>query len=262
VLSSFGIPSKSLGAAVGERMVSEIQREEIEKWLFGNGWAPATIRTKLIDVRTFFRAAVKRGWCAVDPTEAIESVELDDKPPGILMVNQCERLLKSAREVSPEFVGFIALGLFAGIRPEEIEAMQPDDVNIARGFAEVRAEVAKTRQRRLVDLSENCRAWLKVGLDLPPTNPRGRMNKVRLKAGFEGYRKKLVAGREKWIKVSGEEWPHDCMRHSFCSYHLAMHGSADKTAVQMGHRSTDMLFRHYRELVTKEEAEKFWEISP
>lgn len=53
-----------------------------------------------------------------------------------------------------------------------------------------------------------------------------------------------------------KEWPHDAMRHSYASYHLAMHGSADKTSTELGHRSTEMLFRHYREPVTKHDAEQ------
>jgi integrase len=57
-------------------------------------------------------------------------------------------------------------------------------------------------------------------------------------------------------------WPKNCLRHSFASYHLAMHESADKTALQMGHRSTTMLFEHYRELVTRSDAERFWGILP
>ena len=33
-------------------------------------------------------------------------------------------------------------------------------------------------------------------------------------------------------------------------------------ATQLGHRSTETLFRHYRELVTREEAAEFWSIAP
>jgi len=58
------------------------------------------------------------------------------------------------------------------------------------------------------------------------------------------------------------EWKPDIMRHSYASYHLALHQSADKTALEMGHRDTNMLFRHYRELVTKEEAQAYWRIEP
>jgi integrase len=54
---------------------------------------------------------------------------------------------------------------------------------------------------------------------------------------------------------------HD-LRHTFASYHLAYHGSPDKTAHELGHRDTQMLYRHYRQLVTREAAEAFWAIWP
>lgn len=258
----FRYTMQSLNRSIGDRLVSEVTRDEIERWLFGNGWEPSTIRTKLIDIQTFFRSAMARGWLIANPSDGIERIELDDKPPGILTVEQSAALMASSLEIRPEFCGFLALALFCGIRPEEIAGMTQADVSIERGYAEVRAEVAKTRQRRLVDLSENCKAWLRVGLELPPVNARGKMNAVRIKAGFEGFRRRLVKGSERWEPVKGAPWPHDALRHSFASYYLALHQSADKTAHQMGHRSTEMLFRHYRELVTKSDAEKFWSILP
>jgi hypothetical protein len=47
------------------------------------------------------------------------------------------------------------------------------------------------------------------------------------------------------------------MRHSFASYHLALFG-AEKTIAAMGHGDYTMLFQHYRALVTKAEAERFF----
>ncbi len=84
--------------------------------------------------------------------------------------------------------------------------------------------------------------WLKLGGELPPRNKRKQLDKVR--------------------KMADVTWGHDIMRHTFASYHLAYHGSPDRTAHELGHRDTNMLFRHYRQLVTKEEAEKFWDIRP
>lgn len=56
-------------------------------------------------------------------------------------------------------------------------------------------------------------------------------------------------------------WPQNVMRHSFVSYHLAQFGDIQTTALEAGH-SPDMLFRHYRELVTKDAAAEFWSITP
>jgi hypothetical protein len=62
-------------------------------------------------------------------------------------------------------------------------------------------------------------------------------------------------------KMGFEKWPHDCLRHSYCSYYLAAHENAAKTALQAGHTES-ILFRHYRKLVKKEQAEKFWAVYP
>ena len=47
------------------------------------------------------------------------------------------------------------------------------------------------------------------------------------------------------------------LRHSFASYHLAYFKDAARTALEAGH-SQAVLFRHYRELVTQEDAEAWW----
>jgi integrase len=59
-----------------------------------------------------------------------------------------------------------------------------------------------------------------------------------------------------------DPWPSNALRHSFGSYHLARYNDANKTALLMGHRSTDVLFNHYRNLVKAEAAEQFWTLAP
>jgi len=51
------------------------------------------------------------------------------------------------------------------------------------------------------------------------------------------------------------------MRHSAASYQLARSQDAARTALNLGH-SPDILFRHYREVVRPEEAERFFAIAP
>lgn len=221
-----------------------VSREEIEKWLYKSGFKPRTIRGYLIDAKTFFGFCQRRGYISLNPCIGIERVTLDEAPPGILTVGQCGALLQAARtQFDGRLLPYVTLALLAGIRPDEAERLTWENVKIERGFVEVPAAKAKTRKRRLVVLSENAKAWLRVGGPLPPVHKRRWLIEVRLKAGVK-------------------EWPKDCLRHSFASYHLAMCGSADKTATEMGHYSTDMLFKHYRELVTKEDAQKFWAILP
>jgi hypothetical protein len=52
------------------------------------------------------------------------------------------------------------------------------------------------------------------------------------------------------------------LRHSFGSYHLAEHQDAPRLALDMGHVSPHMIFGRYREIATREEAERYWNIFP
>lgn len=58
------------------------------------------------------------------------------------------------------------------------------------------------------------------------------------------------------------QWPPNALRHSFASYHLAHFRDAAQLALELGHTTTEVLFNHYREVVTPEEAEKYWKIGP
>lgn len=249
-------------SATGRKNLSEIQREDLERWLYSSDFAPRTIRGKRIDLQTFFRFAEQRHWLVKNPAAALENVALEDKPPGILTVDQCSVLLDNCQKLDPEFCGYFSLALFCGVRPEEIQKMQPADIRLSEGYVEVRAKIAKTKKRRLVDIQPAAKAWLQIGISLPLTNFRRRINRVRIAAGFKGFRRFEKKGKPTHEEVDGFIWPQDCLRHSFASYHLAMFGSAEKTSLQMGHRSTGTLFSHYRELVTKKQAEDFWNILP
>jgi hypothetical protein len=51
------------------------------------------------------------------------------------------------------------------------------------------------------------------------------------------------------------------LRHSFCSYRLALTQNANQTALEAGH-SADILFAHYRQLCTEAEAKRWFSIAP
>jgi hypothetical protein len=58
------------------------------------------------------------------------------------------------------------------------------------------------------------------------------------------------------------KWPSNALRHSYASYHLAYHQNAAALALQMGHTSQAMIFSNYREVVTRQDSERYWDIKP
>ena len=124
--------------------------------------------------------------------------------------------------------------------------MTQANISYADREIELKGRQTKTRLRRFVDISDNCLAWFKLGGKMPLPNLNHRWHA-------------LIAEAKK--EMGFDRWPHDCLRHSFCSYYLAAHENAAKTAMQAGHTES-ILFKHYRKLVKKEQAEKFWNIYP
>jgi site-specific recombinase XerD len=257
---------ESLRTATGDIPLPHITRDKIEQWLFGNGWAKGTLRNKRIDIRTFFRHALGAGWIGANPAANLEQIEREESPVGIFKPHEAAALLQAAREHRPTFLPYITLATLCGIRASEVVALDSGRLHIGRGFVEVPAltsdrtrEVAKSRKRRIVELSENAREWLagheKHLKQMPERWYHNQLITLRRHAARE------LAERLK-MEAAEFPWPRNAPRHSFASYHLAMHGSADKTVTQMGHGSDDTLFEHYRELVTKEEAAQFWSILP
>ncbi len=50
-------------------------------------------------------------------------------------------------------------------------------------------------------------------------------------------RKKIFPSAEAAAAAGVATWPHNVMRHSFASYHLALHRDAPLTAHELGHSS-------------------------
>lgn len=58
------------------------------------------------------------------------------------------------------------------------------------------------------------------------------------------------------------QWPANALRHCFASSHLARFENAAKLAIELGHTDQELLFRHYRELVTPQDGKRYWNIFP
>ncbi len=162
----------------------------------------------------------------------------------ILTVLLTAHLLESA---APEMVPFWSIGVFAGLRRAEIERLGWDQIDFDSSLIEVKARHSKTATRRLVTIQPNLRTWLAPhrtsnGI-VCPSNLRKLMDEDRERAGLR------------------QDWPHNALRHSFGSYHLAHFNDAAALALQMGN-SPEIIFKHYRQLVKPKDAERFWKLVP
>jgi hypothetical protein len=140
-------------------------------------------------------------------------------------------------------VRYYALAYFAGIRPAEIQRMtgrEAELINLKTRTITIPANISKTRHERHVTISDNLAAWL---VAFPPPVTRANFGR-------------MLTEVKKHFGLS-----HDEARHSFISYHVALHRSLGDAALQAGN-SESIIRRHYLNLHPREEGVQFFRIVP
>ena len=231
---------------VGNVTLADCSIERIREWLSKPEWSKATFRNRRRELSVFFNWCFEaQGYIGLNPVARIPSPKLRDRQITVLKPEQAKKLLNG---IHGRDRAYFALSLFSGLRANELDRLVWDDLKLERGFIEVLGENAKSGSRRLIKIQSNLLAWLKP-LVQSAEEPIFRGDKYELMC-----RACAACGLE--------EWPQNVCRHSFGSYHLAHFRDMNETAMQMGHTSTSMLFRHYREVVTVEDAARYWAIVP
>ena len=212
------------------------------------------------ELASFFKWAGKkdlstsRPWMFNDPMEDIEAhstKRVAEQRPEIAItdpeiVKNLFSYLMSFRE--GRLVKYFALAYFAGIRPStdqgelvKLAERESELINLTTGVINLPAKVTKTKDKRQIRISDNLMAWLKAyeGMPIVPTNLKNDCRKIRQEFSLQN----------------------DETRHSFISYHVALHRSMGDTALQAGN-SERMIKRHYLDHCPKEEGETFFSIIP
>ncbi|MFN7138999.1 MAG: tyrosine-type recombinase/integrase [Limisphaerales bacterium] len=271
----------SFAAKLPEVLVSDITLDQITGHIARGG--AVNQNNNRDELRSFFNWCLKKGYCAKNPvldTEAVQGVEA--KEIAALTLADVRRLIDAALNYKVEqktrtgkivsqrseasdggLIPFLTIGLFAGLRPEsEIRRLTWDDVNLEEKFIVVRAK-AKTRTRRVVQISDNLVEWLApFKLKRRPifwSRLPKHFQRMRIQAGFRPAEKSNlpVSSEHKHLKP----WVEDYMRHTAVSAHLAHHQSEDKTALWAGH-AVEVLHSNYKGLTTVKDAAEYWEIRP
>ena len=207
------------------------------------GMSPVSRNNHIRAWRNFFGWCQRRGHVREIPTDGLTRAVEQAQAPGILTPADARKLLDAAREHDAGLIPFLAIGMFAGLRTAELRRLTSGAIGV--DHIHVSADVAKVRVQRYTLISPNLHAWLDA---YQTSGPIVGAN----------HAKRLAAIQDA-AKVHP---PRNAMRHSFASYHLALWQDAGKTAHELGHRDAEMLFGHYRNLVTPDAAREWFEIRP
>ena len=225
--------------------ILHVKSNHIAEWVSGLYGSPRSRNTIHTSICTFFSWAKSRAYLPkneITEAEAVSKMKVGDTVTEIFTPDQMAKILAIA---PAEVVPFVVIGAFAGLRNAEIQRLDWSAIDLDRKIIQVRADQAKTASRRIVPISDNLKEWL------APHVTTGRIVKTT-------WIDRLVTPL---AKSQGFKWPRNVLRHSFISYRIAVVKSAEQVALEAGNSPT-IIFKHYRELATEEEATAWFNIRP
>jgi integrase len=232
-----------LARAFPGRTLTDLKTSELDVWL-GAIKLGATSKN---DMRKMLRAcgnwAEKQGYLLKGANPFSGMVRYKEAKL-LVSIFTPENIASLLNKADATLRPYLALGAFAGLRTAELQRLDWSEIDLDRGFITVAASKAKTRQRRLVPISDNLKLWL--------TPARQNSGPVCLHQRAQRPAAELC---------EGFTWAKNGLRHSYISYRLAILHDTARVALEAGN-SPEIIFGHYRELVTPEAAAEWFNIKP
>ena len=208
-----------------------------------------TKHSYLVMLLVFFNYCVKMGYISRNPAKAIVLPALKHPSPKAYSPEEILAVLKCF-EPGSVYRLYICIATFAGIRPAEIGRLRWSDIDFEERVIRLSSLATKMSSRRTVHIQDNLYEWLQEWRAYANTDNLIVPNVARVQYLFL-----------KRLKQTGCKVIHDGLRHSFGSYLQALTNDCDFVTEQMGH--TLAVFKsHYMDLVSKEDAKRFFSITP
>lgn len=204
---------------------------------------PNSKRTIRGAMATFFRWAVRHHHCMENPCDRLDKLQRDMSQIAALSLDACKRLLYAAILMeNKSTVACVAIGLFAGLRPSEINDLKPED--ILRDKIRVSGGKLRRKLKRSAPIPPVLAEWLK---EFPFTGlPTGWSSKLK--------RLKKATKAKKWVQ--------DIIRHTSITFQTERDKNEALTAYNCG-TSIQMMNRHYRDTIDDEKTvAEFWSLTP
>lgn len=198
-----------------------------------------------------FSLAQKRGWCQENPVSRVDVPRCKEKQIMCLNLRQVQKLLHATETTAQgECMAAVGLMLYAGIRPQEVQRLEWQHINLQQSFISIPPTHSKTGGARHVTIEPILHKLLKkVEKNKPnakicPPNWLKKWREVRQAAG--------------WNKKT--PWIQDCLRHSYASFHAIYYKNFNRLQYELGHSSSSLLRTRYLNMqgITLAQAKQFW----
>ena len=227
-----------------QKRLADFRTTDLDDWLSSRPWEAITKNSTRKVLISFGHWAQNNGYLPTDRSPEFNGMlTYKERATKVAIYSPKELadLLALVQARRPALLPWLACAAFTGVRKSELAKLRWEHINFERSFVEVASEKVRTKARRLVPLHDALRAWL-----LPCRQESGP---IMVYSAPEFTLRHLVKQVGLVLKKNG-------FRHSYISYRIAQLNDTARVALEAGN-SPDIIFQHYRELVSPEDA-KAW----
>jgi|ERR1700733_6241016 len=231
----------------GNKRIIEITSETIEAYLKSKETSPQTKKNNLRYMQNFFNWAIKKKLHNENPAEYwLTQIVIPKKTIGFYSVEQCKEIMKIVmKPENKDILAYYALGLFAGIRPDELEKMTWKNILFETKEIFISSDISKTKADRQFEMSPTLFTWLNYCKDIRPLIPKKNLRRSKNK----------VMGKISFSAIA------DGLRHTFATFHFAENRNYEKLRSIMGN-SPNIIEKHYKGIISVNQIAGFNAITP
>jgi integrase len=243
---------------VGQKMVCDIQREDLEEIL--EEYASGSKNKFIKYLRAMWAFAIDRNWTREHVAGKVSLILHKKQTTEIYSNEIVQKRLAYVLEYEPKYLPLVAICAFCGLRSAspEMQKLEWRDIDFESKQIVIRAENTKTNERRIVPMSDNLEAWLKVYLAKQHLDPKPFDCVVVLPEDTQRHvRDRIKAAlHQTWIPAG---FRHTCASALVNSKKYTI----DETCQILGHWGDREMFRkHYFLLTSEKQAKAYWGIMP
>lgn len=194
-------------------------------------------------LKTFFIWCVRHHYCLENPCDRLNRLPTDMSQSAALSSEECKRLLYATLLLQDEATAAcVAIGMFAGLRPSEIEDLKQED--ILKDMIRVTGGKLRRQLKRSVPIPPVLTEWL---------------NEFPFRRIPKGWERKI---RKLKDATKAKIWVQDIIRHTSITFQTERDKNEALTAYNCG-TSIQMMNRHYRDIIDDDKTiAEFWSLTP
>lgn len=228
----------------GDYRLDSVSPRDLWSFLQDLNFAPSTVKTHRKSIGNLYSWAMEREYCMTNPSKLVKDKQ-EFKDIEILTVDQGKQFFEANRDTVA--IGRFALEAFGCMRFSSAKRLVFSDINWEEKGITLPADRIKTRRRKYVDgYPENMWQWLKHAPDECWDLTERQFQHEKVKA----------------FERADIPHPHNCFRHSGCTYHYAAFKNPGLTAILMTHTNLQTMEQYYRGRATQKQGLAWFNIRP